>query len=223
MDDAARVRSNATRSVRDVTPRPLRGRIESRQEETPLTPGLLAVASARYHNRDSVEESTFECAAAVHQIFVGLDITRELIEIRPWDGVDEHPDEADLEIIAADVLVAQGMARLASTDAAEAAVEVVREFGQYEAEHNAKDQTTDARCLEETVLELAVIAGAASVDAAPRDTLLEWVSSLTPTHVAPLPPVNILLEGTPLEPTVEVSPRAQTAKDGLRSGASDTD
>lgn len=223
MDDAARVRSNAIRSVRDVTPEPLRGRIENRIEEAPLTPALVTVASARHHDRDETDARAFESAAAVQQIYVGLDITRELIELQPWDGVDEHPHEADMEIIAADVLVAQGMARLAATDAAMAAVEVVREFGQFEAEQIATTQTTDARCLEETILELAVLAGSAAVDTVTSESILTWVRSLSPTQVAPLPTVTILLESTPLEPSIEVSPRAQAAKDGLRSGAGDTD
>ncbi|MFB6312205.1 MAG: hypothetical protein ABEH64_13610, partial [Salinirussus sp.] len=69
-------------------------------------------------------------------------------------------DTADLEILAADVMVARGFYLLARTDAAGDAVGVVRSFGR---DQTARRETGDPaidRNLEADVLELAVVAGA---------------------------------------------------------------
>lgn len=223
MDDAARVRSDAIRSVQDVTPLPLLERLERHLEEAPLTPGLVAVASGRLHDSDRVDDDLVDAAAAVQQIYVGLDITRGLIDAEPWRHGDDRSEGADLEIITADVFVARGMARLASTPVAGAAVDTVREFGQFEADRRAPEPSTHARRLEASVLELAVRAGGAAVDATPREEAIAWIDELLPTELDTLPPVTVLLEGTPLEPYVDTSALAQPVKDGIRSEATDTD
>lgn len=223
MDEGSRARSEAIRAMQDVTPDRLRERIEARLAAAPAAPGEVTIASARYHGADVTEGTVMDLAGAVQQIFVGLRITRELIETNPWHELDNRPSDADLEIVAADVLIARGVSRLASTAAAETAVEVVRTFGQEQAERLEHGRVSEERSLEATILELAVVAGAASSGVTPEASVRRTVPRGPGVEPGRMPPTVTVLEGTVLEPVAEVGPRAGVADDGLRSGASDTD
>lgn len=220
MDDAARVRSETLRTVRDVSPEKLGDRISALLCEAEWTPALVSVASARHHGADPTEGRPFESAASVQQIYVGLAITRELIESTPW-GSATDATEADIDIIAADVLVAKGMAQLAETDAAMAAVEVVREFGQFEAERSAEAAQTGARPLEECILELAVHVGASEAGVPVDEDLMTAVLADLSDGLRSFP--KAVLFETELNRTIDTPPSVQPTGDGLRSGASDTD
>lgn len=215
MNEAVRVRSLAIDAVRDVTPIPLFDRIEARLEAASITPAIVTLASARYHGElDGFAEG---CAGAVQQIFVGLEITRELIEESPWVRPVDRSTDPDLEIIAADVLLARGMSRLAGTDAARAAVQVVREFGQHQAGQLANGEYP-ARTLESSILDLAVSAGASAVGS-PVDP----AARATVADVEYLDPFASIFDGTVLEPHVGIPPQVTPASDRVRSGATDTD
>lgn len=223
MDEGISARSAAIRAVQDVTPDRLRERIEARLEAAPPAPGDVAIASARHHGEDPPDGTAADVAGAVQQIFVGLRITRELIETDPWRDLDTRPNEADLEIVAADVLLARGVSRLSSTEAANTAVQVVREFGQDQAERLEGRAVGSQRSLEASVLELAVVAGAASSGFEPEPAVRRTVPQGPGIEAGRMPPTSAILEGTALESVAEVGPRARPSDDPLPSGASDTD
>ncbi|MFP4591347.1 MAG: hypothetical protein ACLFMX_01740 [Halobacteriales archaeon] len=223
MDEGSGARSAAIRAVQDVTPHRLRERLETRLAAAPPAPGEVAMASARHHAEDPPGAEAADIAGAVQQIFVGLRITRELIETDPWTGVDERPQAADLEIVAADVLLARGVARLAWTDVRHKAVAVVREFGQDQADRLAGEDHPDRRNLEASILDLAIVAGAASAGVEPDPAAMRGIPYGPGIEAGRMPPVMTVLEGTVLEAAAEVGPRIRGHEDGLRSGAGDTD
>ncbi|SFC65740.1 hypothetical protein SAMN05444422_11370 [Halobiforma haloterrestris] len=87
-------------------------------------------------------------AAGVQLIYEGLRLTRALAHDEPWTdpigGPETETDadtEADLEILAADILVARGFYLLSRTEAANTAVRTVQSFG--------RDQTRREDLLDE--------------------------------------------------------------------------
>lgn len=223
MDEGSRARSAAIRAIQDVTPDRLRERLETRLAAAPPAPGEVTIASARHHGTDGPGANAPALAGAVQQIFVGLRITRELIEMDPWRDHDGRPNDADLEIVAADVLVARGVSRLASTAAAETAVQVVREFGQDQADRLDERSSGTRRHLEASVLELAIVAGAASSGVPPEGAIRRSIPAGPGIEAGRMPPTVSIVEGTALEPVADIGPRIGLPEDGLRSGASDTD
>ena len=115
-------------------------------------------------------------AAGVQLIYEGLRLTRSLSHAEPW--MDTTGDSrADLEILAADILVARGFYLLARTDAAETAVRTVRHFGRDQTRRAEPDLDAAAAAaldanLERDVLTLAVETGATAVGASTPPELL---------------------------------------------------
>jgi len=87
---------------------------------------------------------------------------------------------ADLDVVAADVLVSRGFYLLARTDAADRAVEVVRAFGRDQTLGRREGADVDAldRNLEADVFALAVVAGMTAVGTTPSPALLEYAAEL---------------------------------------------
>ncbi|NGM68596.1 hypothetical protein G6M89_06160 [Natronolimnobius sp. AArcel1] len=166
---------------------------------------------------EGVTEALLTRAAGVQLIYEGLRLTRTLAHTEPWleaasaaetpatagaEGttpVAPHADtDGDLEILAADILVARGFYLLARTDAAETAVETVQSFGRDQthrhdgtatgkADGTASD-TIDAN-LERDILALAVETGAVAVDETPAERLTAAATTLVATTGASFPPV----------------------------------
>jgi hypothetical protein len=88
--------------------------------------------------------------------------------------------DADLDVVAADVLVARGFYLLARTDAADRAVDVVRAFGRDQRLGRREGADVDAldRNLEADVFALAVVAGMTAVGATPSPAVLEYAAEL---------------------------------------------
>ena len=132
-----RCRGAAREAVADVGPPSLTDRLYTEIETATMTPAVLTLASA-----DAVEPGAADrpdvvrIAAGTQLIYDGLRLTRELAHGEPWANVPlETPRiDADLAILAADVLVARGFSLLAHTDAAAVAVETVRAFGRDQTE-----------------------------------------------------------------------------------------
>lgn len=223
MDEVHRVRSVAVRGTRDIVPSALGDRIESRIEDAPVDPGRVVLASARHHGTGSIDDHQLACAAAVVQLYEGLRITRRLIDDDPWGDVGDHPDDADLEIIAADVLVSRAVSTLARTRAAGATVQVVREFGQYQASRRVQEGGIDARELEPSVVELAAVVGVASVDRPTDQEVLDAIGRVATATERDFDGLAALLEGTPLDVVDDIAHSIDVPDDPLRSGASDTD
>ncbi|MCU4753000.1 hypothetical protein OB919_13605 [Halobacteria archaeon AArc-curdl1] len=139
---------------------------------------------------DSHLEGIAHHAAGVQLIYEGLRLTRSLAHEEPWTEFDGD-SHADLEILAADILVARGFYLLARTDAADKAVETVRHFGRDQTLRASAPETDrpayDAN-LERDVLELAIKTGATAVDATPTPALLSLATDITATIEEGFPP-----------------------------------
>ncbi|MFC3960282.1 DUF7114 family protein [Halovivax cerinus] len=238
MDRVARCRRVARDAVSDVSPPPLRRRLYEELDAYALTPAVLTVESALAAAPRTDPGSVRSLAAGTQLIYVGLALTRELAREPPWSdaavssddtstdttpaspAVDRagrpasEPDaEADLAIVAADVLVARGFSLLSRTDAADRAVETVQRFGRDQtAREDADDPVAvDAR-LEHDVLHLAVTTGAAAVSEPPTPAMVDLADTLADRTDAAVPPVESWLDATDAAPA-----------DGLASDGGATD
>lgn len=227
MEEVARARGAAHEAVDDITPARLRTVIDDRIAASSMLPGVLTILSARVV-RDGPGPSTDveahhdveDLAAGVQLIYEGLRLTRSLVHDDPWAG-DAPPNvPADVDVLAADVLVARGFSLLAHTRAADAAVDTVQTFGRRETDRQA-DRESAARTLEASVFDLAAVAGAAAVDADSPRSLRHYVVGLAQARTRPLPPAAESLPETVEEvmrrvsavPGTDESVRAQSATD----------
>ena len=188
MEEAAAVRRAASEATADVVPEALRDTIDEYVADGSVVPGVLTLLCAR-SVADEEPDGLARHAAGVQLIYDGLRLTRDLAQSNPWrDGRGESPDatadrggidwtaagrdEADMAILAADVLVSRGFYLLARTEAAEDAVAVVRAFGRDQTDRETADGAAADdldRNLEADVLELAVTTGVAAAGGRPAD------------------------------------------------------
>ncbi|GGN99755.1 MULTISPECIES: DUF7114 family protein [Haloarcula] len=178
MEEVAAVRQAALAAVDDVEPERLRERITARLDDASLSPGVLTLVSAsaaREHPTDPADGDA-DRAAGVQLIYEGLRLTRQLAHEDPWAGGDR--DAADLDILIADILVSRGFYLLARTEAADAAVQVVRSFGHDQTvQRTTGDERLDGT-LEVDICELAVVAGVTAGGVHPTPTLREFATDL---------------------------------------------
>ena len=202
MDDAARTRAAAERAVGDVEPAALRSALTDRFDDAEMTPGALALLSARALDPDVDLAGVEGHAAGVQLIYEGLRLTRELTQTEPWATADLDADgdiDADLDVLAADVSVSRGFYLLARTAAAGKAVETVRAFGRDQTLRRDADADGAAaldRNLEADVFELAVVAGTAAVGTTAPDDLLSYAADLAAGDDDRMPDVGALPEST---------------------------
>jgi len=224
MDDAARIRRAATDAVSDIEPRRLREEIDDALADASMAPGALVLLSARAVDDSVAAEPVAERGAGVQLIYEGLRLTRQLAHDEPWAELDpaDHT-EPNLAVLAADVLVSRGFYLLARTEAAGAAVDVVRAFGRDQTlRRDAENARALDRSLETSVLELAVIAGTTAVDgvsadAAPaRPRLMQVATELGRTTELPLAPAAELF-GDGLDAFLSSTPSDGGADDQVRS------
>jgi len=185
MDDAVRVRDAAREAVEDIAPDRLREVLFEHLSAAPMTPAVLALVSARAPETgvETDADGLADRAAGVQLIYEGLRLTRSLAHEEPWTKLlaDRSGDiDADLDILAADVLVSRGFYLLARTDAADRAVDVVRAFGRDQTlrRDDGADVDTLDRNLESDVFALAVVAGMTAVGATPSPAVLEYAADL---------------------------------------------
>jgi len=181
MDDAARARDTAREALADIGPERLAAVLDDRLAAASMAPGALTMVSARAADSTAAPDAAADRAAGVQLIYEGLGLTRRLADEEPWAGDDPAAAaDADLEILAADVLVARGFYLLARTEAAGRAVETVRRFGRDQTRRRAPDADAvalDAN-LEASVFALAVEAGTTAVGATPPTRLVEHAAGL---------------------------------------------
>ncbi|RQG88860.1 hypothetical protein EA462_10700 [Natrarchaeobius halalkaliphilus] len=233
MEEADSCRRAAFEAVADVEPPQLHDLVESVLANASMIPGVLTIESAARATtpplENAADEADFESveidtegiythAAGVQLIYEGLGLTRTLAHDEPWTATSSEPiaAEADLEILAADILVARGFYLLARTDAAGKAVRTVQSFGrdQTHLEDLRRDdgQKVDARPsqsdpaaidanLERDVLELAVRAGAAAVEEPPSPRLLALADELAGDVAPSFPPVEECLNDFSFSPS----------------------
>lgn len=179
MDDAVRAREAARSALADIEPADLRAAIDDRLADASMTPAVLTLVCARGVDPDfdATAPGAVERGVGVQLIYEGLRLTRRLVAEEPWaegDGTLADDIAADLQILAADVLVSRGFYLLATTEAAERAVAVIRAFG--------RDQTTRAEGfdaeLEADVCALAGVAGATVAGEDPHPTLVDHLEAM---------------------------------------------
>jgi hypothetical protein len=216
MDEAAAVRRAALEAVDDVDPDRLFERIEQRIEGGSMAPGALTLCSAAAVEEAVGTDGIADRAAGVQLIYEGLRLTRSLAHAEPWaghgrlddwsastvaaarsgddDGKAQAAAAADLDVLVADILVARGFYLLARTEAAEAAVAVVRSFGQDQTVRRETDDPTLDGNLEADVFELAVVAGTTAAGGSAPVGLREFVTDLA-TVEGDLPQAEAVLTG----------------------------
>jgi hypothetical protein len=196
MDDAVRARDAAREALDDVEPDRLGSVLDDRLADTSMMPGALALLSARALDSSVDVNRVAGQAAGVQLIYEGLRLTRTLAHDEPWRETADDDIPADLEIVAADVLVSRGFYLLARTDAADRAVETVRSFGRDQTNRRRPGADVERldRNLEADVFALAVEAGATAVGADAPDALRDFASDLAREYDSDLPPAAVLPE-----------------------------
>ena len=209
MDRADCCRRAARDAVADVDPPHLHDVIAAALDDASMAPGVLVLESAAAAgaidepDADRPERSLqgiAHHAAGVQLIYEGLRLTRTLSHDEPWAD-DAAATDADLDILAADILVARGFYLLARTAAAGKAVRTVQAFGRDQTlrEQPDADPTALDSNLERDVLELAVLTGTAAVDATPTPDLIATANEIADGVDTGFPPAS---ECVPtLEPT----------------------
>ncbi|KAB1193099.1 hypothetical protein GJR96_06435 [Haloferax sp. MBLA0076] len=193
MDDAVRAREAAREALSDIEPDALRAALDERLDAASLTPAVLTFVSARAVEPNVDLNGLATRAAGVQLIYEGLRLTRLLARDEPWVHLDS-PDgdtDADLDILAADVLVSRGFYLLARTEAADHAVETVRAFGRDQTRLRSAPDTDRAVLdsnLEVNICTLAVVAGTTAVGSPPPTALVEYAAGLAKTQDGDLPP-----------------------------------
>lgn len=192
-----RAREAARTALDDVDPADLRATIDDRLADASMTPAALTFVCARAvdESLDTATPGVVERAVGVQLVYEGLRLTRTLVATEPWaDGVDGDLP-ADLEILAADVLVSRGFALLATTEASGRAVEMIRAFGR---DQTARDEEFQ-RELEGDACTLAAWAGTTVGGGPPSDALLGHLDAFGRGFDASFPAVARALDTTARE------------------------
>jgi len=129
MDAAVRARTAARETVEDIEPPRLRAVLLDRLEQGSMAPGVLVYESALGRKPSLASEAVVDRSVGVQLIYEGLRLTRSLAHEEPWTTAEAGEIDADLEILAADILVSRGFHLLARTEVSDAAVETIRAFG----------------------------------------------------------------------------------------------
>lgn len=198
MDEAARCRGAARDAVADIEPAHLRRIIDGRLADGSMAPGTFALLCSRAVDDAVALDNVAERAAGVQLIYEGLRLTRGLAHDEPWRNPAADPNgadlDADVEILAADVLVSRGFYLLARTPAADCAVETIRAFGRDQTDRQTGAGDPDALDdnLEADVLDLAAVTGATAAGGDP-DALRAAATELGTTVSAPFDPAEAVL------------------------------
>jgi len=174
MDEAAAVRRVVAETIGTVEPEPLYETLVAALEACSAVPGVMVLTSARAIDGGVEVAAVAERVAGVQLVYAGLAVTRRLAGDPPW--ADGGAEAANLDVLAADILVARGAYLLAGTEASGAAVEVIRAFGRDQTVREG-DRTPD-HDLEGDIFELAVVAGSTAVGPGTPPQLLDWATGL---------------------------------------------
>lgn len=170
MEHAVAVREAALEAVTDIDPDGFRDDIESFVADGSHVPGVLTLVAAERAGADPTDVT--ERAVGVQLIYDGLRLTRRLASTDPWAIGRGEETQANVDILAADVLVSRGFFMLARTEAAADAVEVVRSFGRDQTNRRAAAEPAALdRELEVDVLDLALVAGTTAAGVTPGETV----------------------------------------------------
>ncbi len=219
MDETAHARAAFRDGIGDITPDALRSRLEEILKAASMTPGSLTVLTATALDESLEGDVAARRGAGIQMSYEGLRLSRELIHTDPWTS--ENPDDGDMNVIAAEVLVARGFEYLAHTVVAGDVVEAVRRFGrdQTRLEEFDADRAALERGLEADFIRIAVRAGAdIALGSIPEE--IETLADTLATELAsdPLPEPDVALAG--LEDRISAahtSPETAPQRDYSRS------
>lgn len=197
MDETAHARAAFRDGIGDISPEPLYSRLEEVLKTSSMTPGALTVLTATALGESIEGDSAARRSAGIQMSYEGLRLSRELIRTDPWAEGDT--DAGDIDVIAAEVLVARGFEYLAHTVVADDVVEAVRRFGRDQTRREEPDADRPAidRGLEKDFIRIAVVAGG--------DIALQTVTE----------DVTVLADELADELGIEPMPDAETALEGL--------
>ncbi|MFC6903643.1 DUF7114 family protein [Halalkalicoccus tibetensis] len=204
MEQAELARRGAREALADIEPPRLADRINAVLAAGSMAPGALVPLVARSADPAVDPGSLEERAAGVQLIYEGLRLTRRLAHEEPWADSADHTD-ANLDVLAADILVSRGFYLLAMTDAAAKAVETIRAFGRdqtHRREPDADREALDAN-LERDVFELAGVAGASAVEPAVPSEAEAALAGIAREVGEPLADAGSLFRGTALWPDAD--------------------
>jgi len=220
MEDAARARNAARDALADVRPEQLREALESRIADAAVTPGVLALVTARAVDPDVEPSAVVERAAGVQLIYEGLRLTRTVAHEEPWATAAAAGGsiDADMDVLAADVLVSRGI--LASGLYRCRAIRC-RRGARLRRDQTVRDREgTDAdaaaaldRNLEVDALELAVVAGTTAVGDDPPEELLAYARELAADCDDGFLPASRALSDATADRIADISDRAVSAPD----------
>ena len=183
-------------SIADIEPRSFNEHLQGLLDDRPLTPAAVTVATGRAIDATADLERLAELGVGVQLGYEGLRLTRRLIGEESWLNRHETTS-ADIDVVAAEVLVARGFNILAGTGTVTEAVDIVRRFGQRRADDLAGRQDDGRHRLEADIIRLAVNTGA------------DCVLSTVP------PPINSVAEGLADRIGTHPRPGPDTALDGF--------
>lgn len=204
MEQAELARRGAREALADIEPPRLAERIDAVLTAGSMAPGALVSLVARSADPAVDPDTLEERAAGVQLIYEGLRLTRRLAHEEPWADSEEQTD-ANLDVLAADILVSRGFYLLAMTDAADRAVETIRAFGRDQTrrrEPDADREALDAN-LERDVFELAGVAGASAVEPAVPSEAEAALAGIAREVGEPLSSAGSLFRGTALWPDAD--------------------
>tara|TARA_A100001037_G_scaffold184285_1_gene165167 strand:- start:23493 stop:24131 length:639 start_codon:yes stop_codon:yes gene_type:complete len=162
MDAISRVRAASHKSIDDVFPLQLREIITNQiNGESPKFGLATIIISEEVASSNEEVSAVNRKAAGVQLIYEGLRLTQDLVRGNRWKE-EEQKLNTDMDLLAADVMVAKGFHLLSHTKAANKAVETIRSFGIEETQHNSSSKHKSSPShmgLERDIFELAIIAG----------------------------------------------------------------
>lgn len=196
MEEAEQARVAVQDAVADIEPDGLWSVIDDHVTTSSMLPGALTILSARVVDGRVKDSAVLQRAAGVQLIYVGLRVTRDLVAAEPWTEAKTPDPDDDLDVLAADVLVARGFRILARTEGAGHAVQTVHEFGREQTD-SQEGRASSSRSLEANVFELAAIAGGTASGSDAPVALRQYVVGLADNADAPLPDAS---DGLPENP-----------------------
>lgn len=221
MDNAVRARTAAREVVSDIEPQHLREVLYDRLADASMAPGVLVFVSAQASAPKVALDELSERSAGVQLIYEGLRLTRSIAQAEPWTETTTDEIDADIDILAADVLVSRGFYILARTEVSAAAVETVQDFGRDQTLRSRPDTDTEALDgnLEADILTLAVRAGLTAVGTDPSEAVLSYAADIARKNGSQLSSAEVIVS----EPMVrELTELAASVDGAVPSSVSDS-
>jgi hypothetical protein len=207
MDNAVRARNAAREVVADIEPKHLRDVLYNRLADASMAPGVLVFVSARASSPEVTLDELSERSAGVQLIYEGLRLTRSIAQAEPWTETTTDEIDADIDILAADVLVSRGFYLLARTGASAAAVETVQDFGRDQTLRSRPDADTETLDgnLEADILALAVRAGLTAVGTDPSAAVLSYATEIARQNGSQLSAAEVVVSESVVRELTELT------------------